>query len=92
LGRDLEVDEYRVERSPQRLTIWNWYVVGAQPASSEFAAKAMEAVNALRLRSMATTNLTVAIEADPAVDARTALAIDAAGIWSWFRVEMESEN
>jgi EpsI family protein len=86
----VEVDEYRVDRTPIRLTIWNWYAVGVQPTSSELETKAMEAFNALRLRSRATTNITVAVEADSTFDATEALRVDTTSIWSWFEREMRS--
>jgi len=86
----LYVDEYRVERSPMRLTIWNWYAVGVQPTRSEFSTKAMEAINALRLRASATSNLTLAVEAAPGLDATADLKNDASAIWTWFKSEMKS--
>jgi EpsI family protein len=84
VAANLEVNEYRVDRAPMRMTIWNWYAVGAQPTASEFTAKAMEALNALRLRSRSTTSLTVAVEADPHFNAIAVLQTDVPGIWSWF--------
>ena len=87
---DLEVDEYRVEGAPRRLTIWNWYAVGLHPAASGFGVKALEALNALRLRSSATTNFTVAVEADTAFDPTTVLRRDASYLWKWFRTEAGS--
>jgi EpsI family protein len=85
---DVDVEEYRVEGTPLRITIWNWYAVGTQPAASGTAVKAMEALNALTLRSRATTNLTIAVEPEPGVDPRKALANDASEVWSWFITEM----
>ena len=85
---DLDVDEYRVERVPLRLTIWYWYSVGVKPASSDFAVKAMEAFNALSLRARTTTNLTIALEAEPDFDARKVLKIETTNIWAWFNAEM----
>ena len=87
---NLEVDEYRVERTPTRLTIWNWYFVGMQPTSSELTTKAMEALNALRLRPSTTTNVTIAVEADPEFDAVKVLRVDAMDVLEWFRTEMRS--
>lgn len=87
---DVHVEEYRVERTPLRITIWNWYAVGTQPAASGTAVKAMEALNALMLRSRATTNLTIAVESEPGVDERESLANDASEVWSWFIREMSS--
>jgi EpsI family protein len=89
-AKHLEVNEYRVDRTPLRLTIWNWYVVGVQPTSSEISTKAMEALNALRLRSGATTNITVAVESEPDFDAAKVLKADATQIWSWFEAQMRS--
>lgn len=89
---DLEVDEYKVERSFARLTIWNWYAVGLRPTSSIFEVKALEALNALRLRSRATTNLTVAVEADPGFDATPVLKKDAGYFWTWFNSEMRTKG
>ena len=89
---NLEVDEYRVERAPLRLTIWNWYAVGVQPTPSGFTVKAMEALNALRLHSRATTNLTVAVEADPNFDAAAALRSDSSALWKWFNIEMRANG
>ena len=89
---ELEVDEYSVDRSPLRLTIWNWYAVGVRPTSSEFVVKASEAVDALILRSRATTNFTVAIEAEPDFDAVDVLKTDASGIWAWFKTVMSANG
>jgi EpsI family protein len=88
----LEVDEYRVERSAEWLTIWNWYAVGTEPTESEFATKAKEAVNALRMRTRATSNITVAVEADSGIDATRTLKADAAGIWNWFEADMRASE
>jgi EpsI family protein len=87
---NLEVDEYRVQRTPMRLTIWNWYLVGVQPASSELTTKAMEAFNALRLRPSTTTNITIAVEADPEFDAAKVLRVDVMDVLQWFQTEMRS--
>jgi EpsI family protein len=87
---NLEVDEYRVERTPMRLTIWNWYFVGVQPTSSELATKAMEAFNALRLHPSTTTNITIAVEADPEFDAVKVLRVDVKDVLEWFQTEMRS--
>lgn len=84
----LEVDVYRVDLSPVQLTIWNWYAVGLRTTSSEFATKALEALNALTLRSLPTTNITVAVEADPGFDTATVLPNDTKAIWAWFEAEM----
>lgn len=87
---DLEVNEYRVDLTPIRLTIWNWYAVGNQATPSELTTKAIEALDALRQRSRPTTNITIAVEADPSFDATGALKLDAASIWAWFEAETRS--
>ena len=92
VNEDLAVDEYLVDRSPLRLTIWNWYAVGARPTSSQFVVKALEAVDALMLRSRATTNFTVAIEADADFDAVDVMKNDASEIWAWFTTEMSANG
>jgi len=86
---DLEVSEYRVDGTPQ-LTIWNWYAVGVQPSSSELRTKAIEGLNALRFRARATTNITVAVEADPTFDATGPLRTNVPRIWAWFVSQMGS--
>jgi EpsI family protein len=80
---DVPVDEYRVDRQGRRLSIWNWYAVGLHATTSPFAVKAFEAWNALRFRSVPTTNITVAIEGAPQ-DATNALLNDATSVWAWF--------
>jgi EpsI family protein len=84
----LDIDEFRVELPSSRLTIWNWYAVGDRSVSTGLGAKALEAVNALRLRASATSNLTVAVEADPEFAPGNALKSDASAIWNWFIDEM----
>ncbi len=87
-GEALEVDEYRVELPPTRLTIWNWYAVGVRPTSAGLEVKMLEALNAMRLHATATTNLTVAVEADQGFDPAPALREDATAIWAWFTAAM----
>ncbi len=52
----------------------------------------MEALNALRLRARVTTNITVALEADPAFDASKHLEAETSDIWKWFQGEMRSSG
>jgi EpsI family protein len=89
VGDALEVDEYSVDRAPLRLTIWNWYAVGVHPASSELVVKAFEGANALLLRSSATSNFTVAIEAESGLAAARVLEVDALVVWEWFTNQVE---
>lgn len=89
---DLEVNEYLVDRLPLRMTIWNWYSVGIHPTASGFTTKAMEAVNALLLRSTTTTNLTVAVEANPHFDSSAVLRTEVPVIWTWFVDEMSANG
>ncbi len=88
----LTVNEYRVERTSRQLTIWNWYAVGLQPTPSQLMTKALEAFNALTLHRKATSNITVAVEADPRFDATKVLTRDTDHIWTWFEAGMKSNG
>jgi EpsI family protein len=80
---DVPVTQYQIDRQNGRLTIWNWYAVGLRATASPFVVKAYEAWNALRLRSVPTTNITIAIDGAPQ-DVHAALRNDSISIWSWF--------
>jgi EpsI family protein len=85
---NFDVDEFRVAMPSSRLTIWNWYAVGVRPVASGTGAKFLEAINALTLRGSVTSNLTVAVEADPNFEATDALTLATSSIWKWFTTAM----